>query len=194
MKTIFFIFLVAFSAHSQVVNSFYISTNVASPLAGINKSSAALNALTPLISNLEYGVNLNGIWQHNYQLFELRCSYGRSNPYNRIPQLQLGYMFLVRDYIKKNQSSFYVGAHMRYWDYYNTLNDSQRHSLTASLSIGFFKRFHHFLLDFRVQQPFLIFTQTNIPHSKAAMGFNFSPMPKLSPVLPFLSLNIGYAF
>ena len=42
--------------------SYYLTTNLISPVAGLNKNNAAANVLVPLISNLEYGCELCKSW------------------------------------------------------------------------------------------------------------------------------------
>jgi hypothetical protein len=174
--------------------TYYLTTNVLAPFSGMNKNSATANALLPIFSNLEYGVNLNGGYFKGYHFLEGRISLGKSNDYNFIPQIQIGFNFLLVDYFKKNENGFYVGANLRYWDYINKYTDSQRHNLAPGVNIGYIWKKNHFILDTRLQQNFAIFTKTNIDNTKSGFDFTLSPMPELSPVLPFLSINVGYKF
>lgn len=174
--------------------SYYLSTNILAPFSGMNKSSTTLNALLPLFSNLEYGFTLSGGYFKNYHFVESRITLGKSNDYNFIPQLQLGYNFLIIDYFKKNQSGFYIGANLRYWDYINKYTTTQRHNISPGIDLGYIWKKNRFLVDVRLNQNFAIFTKTNIENTKSGFDFSLSPMPELSPVLPFISINLGYKF
>lgn len=175
-------------ADSKII---YISTNVLSPFAGINKNSATLNALLPLFSNLEYGPNINIGLIKNWSAFESRITAGSSNPYNFIPQIQLSYNFFVTDYIKRNNNGLYVGAHIKAWDLHNINTDTHLYNFTQGIDGGYLWKKSRFLVDFRISQQISILSFSNISNSKPAFDFATSPMPLLSPVLPFLCLNVG---
>ena len=174
--------------------TYYVTTNVLAPFSGLNKSSATLNALLPIFSNLENGFTLSGGYFKNYHFVESRITLGKSNAYDIIPQFQLGYNFLILDYFKKNENGFYIGANIRYWDYINKYTKTQRHNISPSVDLGYIWKRKRFIVDIRLHQNFAIFTKTNIPNTKSKLDFTFSPMPELSPVLPFFSINIGYKF
>jgi hypothetical protein len=172
--------------------TYYLTTNILSPFSGMNKSSATLNALLPLFSNLEYGFTLSGGYFKNFHFVESRITLGKSNDYNFIPQIQIVYNFLLIDYLKNNQNGFYVGVNIRYWDYINKYTKSQRHSISPSIDMGYLWKRKRFIVDVRLNQNFAIFTKTNIAHAKSAIEFSLSPMPELSTILPFISINLGY--
>lgn len=193
MILVFFCFNMVLNA--QIAKrTYYLTTNLLSPFSGMNKNSAALNALLPVFSNLEYGFTLSGGYLKNYHFVESRLTMGKSNDYNYIPQIQFGYNILVIDHFKKNQNGFYVGANLRYWDYINKYTKTQRHNISPSVNLGYMWKKNRFIVDIRLNQYFAIFTKTNIAHTKSVIDFSLSPMPKLSPVLPFLSINLGYKF
>lgn len=174
--------------------TFYITTNALSPLAGLNKSSSIANALIPLFSNLEYGITLSGGYFKNYHSIETRISYGKSNTYSVIPQIQLGYNYFIIDYLKHNNSGWYVGGFARYWLYQNINTDAGMHNITSNVTLGYVNKKHRFIYDIRLNQPLTIYSISSISNTKPSFETNFSPMPKFSPVLPFLSFNIGYQF
>ena len=188
------IFIVLGSVKAQETKTYYLSTNVLAPLSGINKSSATANALLPIFSNLEYGFTLSGGFLNKNSFTEARLTLGKSNSYNFIPQIQANYNFFLADYFKQNQSGWYIGANLRYWDYINTYTDSQRHNLAPGLNIGYLWKNRSWMYDLRLTQDFAVYTHTNIEGSTDAFNFSTSPMPNLSPILPFFSLNIGYKF
>jgi len=193
---IFLVILLCFnSLKAQITErTYYLTTNILAPFSGINKNSATANALLPVFSNLEYGFNINGGYFKDFHFIEGRISLGKSNDYNFIPQIQIGYNFLLIDYLKKNENGFYIGANIRYWDYINKYTDVQRHNLAPSINIGYIWKKKQFVFDARLQQNFAILTKTNIDYAKPGFAFSFSSMPELSPVLPFISINIGYKF
>lgn len=199
MKKTFFILNIflclSFVGKAQITErTYYLTTNVLSPFSGLNKNSATLNALLPVFSNLEYGFTLSGGYFKNYHFVESRLTIGKSNAYNLIPQIQFAYNFLIVDYFKKNENGFYVGANIRYWDYINKYTKSQRHTISPSIDLGYIWKKKHFIVDVRLHQNFAIFTKTTLAHTKSAFDFSLSPMPELSPVLPFISINLGYKF
>jgi len=174
--------------------TYYVSTNILSPLSGLNKNSSPANALLPVFSNMEYGLTLSGGYFKSFHFVETRLTLGKSNEYNIIPQIQLNYNFLISDYFKKNGNGFYVGGSLRYWDYINTYTSTQNHNLAPGVNIGYVWKKKHFLFDIRMNQNFAILSASNIENTKPAFEFSLSPMPGLSPVLPFFSFNLGYKF
>lgn len=172
----------------------YVTTNLLSPLAGLNKTNTAANVLVPLVSNLEYGVTLSGGYTFVYQEIEARLTYGRSNEYNIIPQVQLGYNYYLADKLRHNGSNWYLGLFGRYWMYRNTFTDYDLYNFTTNLTIGHKWEISHLLLDLRLNQPLTIFTSSDQPQASSEFQMSLSPMPEFSPVLPFLSINVGYAF
>ncbi len=199
MKKIFLIFNIIlcfniFSTAQTTEKTYYLTTNILSPFAGMNKSSAVANALLPIFSNLEYGFTLSGGYFKDYHFIESRLTLGKSNDYNFIPQIQFGYNFLIIDYFKKNQNGFYIGANIRYWDYINKDTKTQRHNISPNINLGYIWKKKQLIVDIRLHQNFAIFTKTNIANTKSGFDFTLSPMPELSPVLPFISINIGYKF
>lgn len=174
--------------------TYYVTTNLLSPLAGLNKDIAAANALLPLLSNMEYGITLSGGYFKNYHAFETRLTYGKSNDYNIIPQIQFGYNFYILDYFKHNESGLYVGGFARYWLYHNNYTMADLHNVSSNLTVGYTWKKKRLIYDFRINQPLTIYSTSNIENTKSKFEINTSPMPSLSPVLPFFSLNIGYKF
>ena len=172
--------------------TYYVTTNILAPLSGLNKSSAAANALLPIFSNMEYGFTLSGGYFEKYHFLETRLTIGKSNDYNVIPQIQLGCHFLISDYFRKNGSGLYLGGNLRYWDYINTYTSTQNHNLAPGVNIGYVWKKKYFLFDVRMNQNFAILSASSIENTKPAFEFSLSPMPGLSPVLPFFSFNVGY--
>jgi len=198
MKNIFFMIILFFSVNTLVASEkekeYFISTNVISPFSQMNKGNTIINVLTPLFSNLEYGLTISGGWFEKYYFVESKITIGSSTSYNLIPQLQFGYSFFILDYFYKNNSGFYVGGNIRYWDYINLYTETERHNIAPSVHLGYIWKYKKILFDLRMHQYFAIFTTTDIEHSEAEFDILFSPMPKLSPVLPFFSFNLGYKF
>jgi len=199
MKNILQIFSIilclnVFSTAQTTDKTFYLTTNILSPYSGMNKSNAVANALVPIFSNLEYGFTLSGGYFKDYHFMESRITLGKSNDYNFIPQIQFGYYFLIIDYYKKNKNGFYIGPNIRYWDYINIDTKTQRHNISPSINLGYIWKKNRLITDIRLHQNFAIFTKTTIANAKSGFDFALSPMPELSPVLPFISINIGYKF
>ncbi len=198
MKKILIITLflsIVLSSFAQTTNkTYFLTTNVLSPLAGLNKNSAAANVLVPLLSNLEYGLTLSGGYLKNYHALEARLTYGKSNDYNAIPQVQVAYHFFVFDYLKQNQSGWYIGGTSRYWLYHNKYTEQNLNNISLNLTLGYAWKKNRMMYDLRINQPLTIYSASSVENTKAGFDFNFSPMPQFLPVLPFLSFNIGYQF
>lgn len=185
----------AFGSIAQTTNkSYFLTTNLLSPVAGLNKNVAAANVLVPVFSNLEYGLTLSGGYFKNYHSLETRLTYGKSNDYNVVPQVQFGYNFFIFDYLKHNESGWYIGGFARYMLYHNKYTETDLHNMTTNLTIGYTWKKKSVIFDFRINQPLTIYSSSNIENTKSKFETNFSPMPLFSPVLPFLSINIGYRF
>jgi len=183
------------AATSQTnIKSYFLSTNLLSPIAGMNKNSTVANVLVPLFSNLEYGFTLSGGYYKNYYSLETRLTYGKSNDYNSIPQIQFGYNFRVLDYFKKNESGWYIGGFARYWLYHNKYTKADLHNITTNMTIGYVWKKKRIIYDLRLNQPLTIYSSSTVENTKSSFELNTSPMPLFSPVLPFLSINIGYQF
>ncbi len=174
--------------------TYFVTTNLLSPISGVNKSNATANALLPLLSNLEYGFTLSGGYYKNFHSLETRLTYGKSNDYNRIPQVQFGYNFFALDFFKNNASGWYIGGFARYWLYQNKYTGADLHNLTTNLTLGYAWKKNRIIYDIRINQPLTIYSSSNIENTKSSFELNFSPMSEMLPVLPFLSFNIGYRF
>jgi hypothetical protein len=192
--SIIFLSIVYGSIAQTTEKTYYLTTNLLSPLAGLNKNSAAANVLVPLFSNLEYGFTLSGGFFKKYHSLEIRVTYGKSNDYNIIPQVQFGYNFFILDYFKHNESGWYIGGFARYWLYHNKYTKADLHNITSNITIGYVWKKKNIIYDLRLNQPLTIYTTSNNENSKSKFEINGSPMPLFSPILPFFSINIGYRF
>jgi len=76
--------------------------------------------------------------------------------------------------------------------YGNKYTNVDLHNVTTNLTIGYAWKKKNILCDLRLNQPLTIYTSSNIENTKPKFEMNFSPMPLFSPILPFLSINIGY--
>lgn len=181
-------------ADTTSTKQYYIATNVMSPLAGLNKANAAANALTPLLSNLEYGWTTVGGLQQGVHRWEARVAFGSSNAYNWIPMAQLHYMFRPLEAWKKNGSHLYTGLGLRYWDYYNTETDVHRHNVAPAFTLGRTWEKGHLWMDLRLQQDFAVYSSSSLKNAQAGFAWTLSSMPGLSPILPAFSFDVGYLF
>jgi len=172
-------------AHAQ--DGWYLSTNPLAALAGIEVGSAEAKALIPLFTNLEYGGTANIGRLSDSHLIEGRLALGMSNPYAVIPQLQLGY----GNFIFKPRG-YYAGAFLRYWDYINVYTDVHTQSCAASLVLGHMWKEGRFIADLRLNQSLAVYSWSSVEFATPTANFVFSPLPGLSPVLPFLSFSVGW--
>lgn len=169
------------------------TTNILAPLASARVSNPTAFTLLPLASNLEYGFTASAGYIQNKCGFDARLTIGKANSYAWTPQLQIGYQYYFNGKHLDKTRSWYVGASLRYWDYINQYTHSQRHSISPNLIAGYmFEPTRRLIIDIRLSQMIGVASVSNIDHSRAAANLQFSPMPLLSPVLPFVSFNIGY--
>jgi len=182
------------SSENTKSTNFYVTTNILSPLAGANTKNTIINVLSPLLSNMEYGYTISCGVIKKYHSFETRITLGQSNPYTFVPQFQLGYNLFVFDYLHKKGSGWYVGAFARYWDYYNKYSKIGFQNITTNFNLGYMWKKSNFIADFRINQPITIYTFSNLEHTKSAFNLNLSSMPYFLPVMPALSLNLGFKF
>ncbi len=199
MKKIFLslLLVISISAYAQTEPSFnrgYIATNIFSPFAGMKTDNAALFALVPIFTNLEYGFSLVGGYNINrFSAAETRLTLGRSNHYNLIPQIQLYYNFFVLDYFLKNGNRWYIGTSFRYFDYYNVQTEVHRHNFVfPTLAIGYMRTIGRIFVNVRLTQSLGIASFSSMEHTSGSYVFNLSPLPEMTPILPMLSLDIGY--
>lgn len=171
---------------------FFVTTNLLAPWSGVKKNNAVLTLFLPVFSNLEYGVSWNGGFVQDHHFVETRITIGRSNNYNFLPQLQVGYGFLPFIHSRNKRLRVYLGTAIRYWDYINLETKTQRHNLSPNVLLGYWFQKNRFIIDLRLHQSIAILSKTNIPHTKTEFGFLFSTLPGFSEVLPLLSINVGY--
>jgi hypothetical protein len=195
------VLIIAFTFLTFMVNAqnssdknYYLSTNVLTPVSGLNLKSPIANVLTPIFSNMEYGFTINAGILKNYYNLETRLTIGQSNPYNFVPQIQFGYNYFLIAKIKSNENGFYIGGFLRYWDYINRYNSSNLQNITTNFTLGYMWKKSNIIFDLRLNQPITIFSFSNIEHTKPKFELNLSSMPYFLPIMPALSLNIGYKF
>jgi len=187
--TFFVVLALVASIHAQ--DGWYVSTNPLAPAAGVNFGVAAIQALIPLVTNLEHGGTVNVGYITGSSFLETRLSVGMSNPYALLPQLQFGYGNFILETLAGKPSGWYLGGFVRYWDYLNLYTAVNNQSVSGNLVLGHMWKKGRFMADFRVNQSLLVFSWSSLEYAVPALDVVLSPMPGLLRVLPSLSLSLG---
>jgi len=190
-KATTFVALLALATGAYAQDGWYISTNPIAPAAGVNFGIAAVQALVPLVTNLEHGGTVNVGYILGSGFLESRLSFGMSNPYAVLPQLQLGYGNFILETLGGEPSGWYLGGFVRYWDYINLYTAVNNQSVSGNFVLGHMWKNGRFIADFRINQSLMVFSWSSLEYAVPAFDFVFSPMPAFLPVLPSMSINLG---
>lgn len=146
------------------------------------------NLYLPLISNLECGLALCGGGVKGRKIMEGRVSYGAPNALYRLFQVHAGMQYIFTDITK--QSWFYCGGMLKYYQL-NQRNSIQRNtSLIPYMCVGY-RMEKRWYLDIRICQNIYAISWSNQPNTSFHGEFHFSVYRELSPILPYLTVNIG---
>ncbi len=83
---------------------------------------------------------------------------------------------------------------MRYWDYVSRATGTHTHNLAPAAQVGYAWTLGDFVVDLRLSQPVAIFSSSSAEHTSPEAAIRFSPVSRVSPVLPLLGVTVGYAF
>lgn len=150
------------------------------------------NLYLPLFSNLETGIAINTGIKLKKSIFESRFSYGKPNTLYQLAQIHLGYSYFINQQDKNR--GFYIGGFTKYYHLKNTKNEILNSSIIPYLCIGYLIEKQNIFIDFRLNQNIYAVSWSNQEHTSINSSFYFSVYDDISPVLPYLSLNIGYVF
>ncbi len=173
--------------------SFFLTTNVMAPVAQIPGYYTKI--VVPFLSNFEYGLSVTGGYLLTpSQSVDAKLVLGSSEQISLTPQLHAGYNFYVFDQFNLTNKGLYLGADLRFLDKWNTMTGIHYFDLIPSTRMGYLLEVGRVLIDLRYDQMLGALSWTSKDHTRAALGFFLSPFPEIVPVLPLLSLNLGWKF
>lgn len=173
--------------------SFYVAVNPVAPVAQI--PGLVTKLVVPFVSNFEYGLSVTGGYLLTpSQSVDAKLVLGSSEQISFTPQLHAGYSFYVLDQFDLVNKGLYLGADLRFLDKWNTLTGIHFFDLIPSARLGYFIEIKRFIMDFRINQWLGALSWTTKDHTSPSLKVGLSPFPEITPVLPLLSLNLGWKF
>lgn len=167
-------------------NRFYIGTN---PLAYAMEFQLKeeIKRYAPIVTGNEYGINLVAgyVLKPRWNL-EARFSTGKVHQVSSVAQVHGG----VNWYFPKRD--FYLGTFLKYWDYHNKLTDVDFSNVSPYLVAGYRYKKENLFIDIRINQTVAIYSWTDIDNTSPGIDWYLSPWPEFIPVIPTLTLTIGY--
>lgn len=168
---------------------YFVGINPIAPFTGIPNQFT--NLYLPLVSNLETGLALNfGIIKEK-KFLESRISVGKPNSLFSLRQVHGGYNWHI--YAKKSHL-LHIGGFLKYYHLRNTETNIKNQSLVPYLVFGYRYRKNKFFYDLRLNQNLYAVSWSNLENTSLNSGFKFSVYDDVSPILPYLSFNVGYVF
>lgn len=173
---------------SCCLRQFFIAINPFAPITGIPNQYT--NLYLPLLTNLETGLSLSTGYKKGCHIPECKISYGKPNSLYTLFQFHAGYN---RKWNRKSENHFfYAGGFLKYFQLNNTELNTSAFNLIPYATAGFRLNRHPFFIDFRLNQDIYAITWSNQNNTRINSDFHFSVYTDMSPVIPFLSINIGY--
>jgi len=170
--------------------NFFIGINPVAPFTSL--PSQFTNLYLPLASNLETGLAVNGGILLNRSIIESRVSIGKPNKLYGLFQFHAGYnYFPIKGATNKG---FYIGGFIKYYRLVNSRNSIQNSSIIPYLCSGYRIERRKVFIDLRINQNIYAVSWSNQKNTSINSNFHFSVYDEISPVLPYLSVNIGYIF
>ena len=168
----------------------FAGINPVAPFTSLQNQFA--NLYLPLASNLETGLALNAGIISVKNTFESRLSYGKPNSLYNLFQIHLGYNRFIS---KENRAKgFYIGSFIKYYRIRNKLNYLRHSGIIPYLCIGYRFEKRNMFMDCRLNQNIYSVSWSNQENTSVNSDFYFSVYDDISPVLPYLCVNIGYVF
>lgn len=190
------ILLVGLSARDRVDDdkgSFYLTINPLAPVAQIPGYYTKI--VVPFFTNFEYGLSVTaGYLLTPSESVDAKIVAGSCDQISFTPQLHAGYSFYLLDQLNLTNKGLYIGADLRFWDQWNTMTGVHYFDLLPFARLGYFLEIKRFIVDLRIDQWLGVFSWTTEGHTAPTLTLGLSPFPEITPVLPLLSLNLGWKF
>ncbi len=172
---------------------YFIGWNpVAAPIA-LNLPNDDTKRFLPVAAGLEYGLALSaGMHTGDIQTLEIRVATGKSNRLAWVHQIHAGAYCNVLRAIGWSDQQWYIGGFIKGWDYYNTLTEIHFFNIAPYAVLGYKKQRGRFFVDARLAQTAAVLSSSSLEHTQPRADWFLSPWPSFMPVLPTLTINVGY--
>ena len=181
--TILLVIPMILSAQSSI--EYFVGINPLAPFTLIPNQYT--NLYLPLISNIETGLSLNAGMKKSKSAYEIRYSVGKPNKMYLLNQIHIGH----NNFLSSKQR-MYVGSFVKYYSVHNIHNDVNNNSIIPYLVVGYNYVFKNCFIDFRLNQNIYAVSWSNQKNTQFNADFHFSIFKEMSPIIPYLSINIGY--
>ncbi len=181
--------LQAFAQESAGNKEFYAGINPIAPFTGLPNQFT--NLYLPLFSNIETGLAINAGMISKKHKPEVRFSIGKPNSLFLVWQLHGGYNLSI---YSNNPNSIYVGGFVKYYHLTNSKTSVSYKSIIPYATFGYRYQKNKFFCDIRLNQNIYAVSWSSLNNTSVNNGFLFSIYDDISPVLPYLSINVGYVF
>lgn len=174
-------------------SDWYIGTNpVAIPLGFSIKPES--KRFLPIVAGNEYGTNLVGTYFFRpNQSIEGRLSLSNVHQAAFVGQYHLGSNYYFQKHkISKGKKGWYLGANVKYWDFYNKLTHIHFQNINPYFSLGYTKTMNRFLFDFRINQTVAVYSWSSLEYTTGNADWMLSPWPEFIPVLPTITFTVSY--
>lgn len=191
--SLFFMIFMVFSAVSQHKTEpagYFAGINPIAPFTSI--PNQLTNLFLPLVSNLETGFAANAGIMFDKSMAEARISYGKPNKLYELFQFHTGFNHFI--FMKNSGNGLYAGGFIKYYQLENSVNSVRNSSLIPYFTVGYRIEREKIFFDFRLNQNIYSVSWSNQENTSLNTNFHFSVYDDISPVLPYLSVNIGYVF
>ena len=89
---------------------------------------------------------------------------------------------------------FYIGMYLKYWDNYNRLTKIHFYNMSPYLVAGKRWNFQNMFLDIRINQTLMAISWSSLEHTRAGTSWQLSPWPAFIPIIPTITLSMGFNF
>lgn len=174
-------------------NEIYLGINPVAPFTSLSNQTSGL--YLPLASNMENGLAIqSGCYFSPKHAVEIRLSCGQPNMMHLLFQVHGGYLYQFNPSEAEHKQGWYAGAFIKWYFMRNLVLEVNDHSLMPYLAAGYKFNLHPVYIDLRLNQTVYACSWSNRNQASAKCQPYFSPMKNLSPIVPMLSVNIGYRF
>jgi hypothetical protein len=183
------------SADDQEVGA-WVGINPLAPLNDVHHSFA-YNTYMPLVTDMEYGVALQGGWAFlPRHAADARFSLGwpHGGGFSTHTQLQLGYRWAAVPFARREGAHLYVGGGVRWWTMRYRAPGVRYHTIAVQALVGTWWPMGPFYVDVRLALMLAGLSWSSAEQTQAGADWLPSPAPGLFPVVPLLGVGVGYRF
>ena len=167
--------------------TFYAGINPLALFASLPRGIGIISTGFGVISNQEYGISLyGGMIYRNVHSLEMRFSTGPASLAMWDTQLQFGYIWYPFQQFLDWDGGLTAGLILRQFFWHNRITDNNIYNLTPMALLGWRFKVNSLAIDLRTGWNFASVTWSDIPHTKAGIGWTTFPFN--------LALSFGIAW